>query len=149
MGTLTDDLERLAGTAPAGAAPPDLWHRGVRRARRRRAAAGLAGAVAVVAVVAVSTAGPDLLRTDDPPAGRVDQRHLPSRVYPPDRDAPGTAEDGPIGPVAALGAALRAGPAEHPGAMDDPPQEGITFTEHWQLFGVSAIDGTTRWIDLP
>jgi hypothetical protein len=103
----------------------------------------------VVAVVAASMAGPGLLRTDDPPAGRIDERHLPDRVYPPDRDAPGTDDDGPIGPVAALGAAMRAGPAEHPGAMDDPPQEGITFTEHWQLFGVSAIDGTSRWIDLP
>ncbi len=148
MGTITDDLERLAGTAPAGSPPPDLWQRGRRRLRRRRAA-GLAGAAAVVAVVAASTVGPGLLRTDSPPAADLQDRHLPDRVYVPDRDAPGTDEDGPIGPVAALGAALRNGPAEHPGAMDDPPQEGITYDEHWQLFGVSAVDGTSRWIDLP
>lgn len=136
MGTLHDRLEDLAATAPAGdGAPGDLWARGVRRGRAR-----LAGTVAVlVAVVALVAATTVLVRTDRtehlPADVPFEELHLPKVV-----NAPGTwsGDEGPDGPLAALGLALRTRP------------EGLSGKRrNNELFGVSAVNGTAAWIDLP
>lgn len=150
MGQLVDDLQRLAGTAPVGSPPPDLWRQGVRRARRRRGATGVA-VLALVALVGVGGLVPDLTRSDQPPVAEVEDRHLPEQVIAPDPDAPGTDADGPVGALAAVSVARRSGEAEHLGGMNLPPEPGATTdrAEHWAVFGVSAVDGTARWVDLP
>src|SRR5690349_6756100 len=146
MSTLHDDLDRLAGTTPAGPPPPDLWQRGRRRVVRRRLAALGAGAAAVAVVAAGLTAGPTLTRSDAPPVASVQDRHLPRQLWAPDPDSRGTDQLGPLGPVAVLGTAWRNGAPRHrgPGEGGDRP-----ITTYQALFGISAVDGTTRWIDLP
>ncbi len=136
MRTLHDRLEDLAAGAPAGdAAPGDLWARGIRRQRTRRVAAAAAMA-AVVALVAGTTA---LVRTDAPgplPADvPFEELRLPKVVH-----APGTWSDaeGPDGPLAALGIALRTRP------------EGLSGErQHLEVFGVSAVHGRAAWLPLP
>ena len=136
MNRLHDRLEDLAAAAPRGeAAPGELWSRGVRRKRARRAAAA-AALVAVVALVAGTAA---LVRTDQreplPADVPFEDLHLPEVV-----NTPGTwsDEEGPDGPLAALGLALRTRP------------EGLTGErQSLELFGVSAVDGRASWIDLP
>lgn len=136
MSSLEDRLDDLAGDAPYDGVPPaDLWDRGVRRARARRAGA-LASVVAVVALVAGATT---LGRTGPPeplPAEVPFERlHLPATV-----NTPGTwsDEEGPAGPLAALGIALRTRPQ---GLLDERQSVAI--------FGVSAVDGQARWVDPP
>lgn len=136
MSTLHDRLEELAAAAPdGGPTPADLWERGVRRGRARRAAA-VAAAVAVVALVAGTTA---LVRQQHPtplPAGTPARSlHLPEVV-----NAPGTWSDdeGPDGPLAALGLSLRTTP------------RGLTGErQSLEIFGVSAVDGRLAWVELP
>lgn len=137
MTTLHDRLEDLAAAAPAGGgAAGDLWDRGVRRARVRRVGAVGAVVAAVALVAGVTAVG---LRGQETPPEPADvpfeDRHLPTVV-----NAPGTwsDEEGPDGPLAAVGIAPRTRPL---GPTD----------ERWglQLFGVSAVDGRSEWIDLP
>lgn len=136
MTTLHDRLEDLAAAAPAsGAAPGDLWERGVRRGRARRAGVVVAAAAAVALIAGVATL-PDGERTDPQPAEvPFEDLHLPEAV-----NAPGTWSDaeGPEGPLAAVGLALRTRP------------EGLWGERlEIEMFGVSAVDGRSEWIDLP
>jgi hypothetical protein len=133
---LHDRLDDLAADAPAGnAAPGELWARGVRRNRVRRVG-GVAAVVAAVALVVgtstfVRIEGSGPLPADAPFA----ELRLPEVVH-----APGTWSDdeGPDGPLAALGVAFRSRP------------EGLTDErQHLEMFGVSAVDGSAAWIDLP
>lgn len=137
MSTLQDRLEDLATAAPSGgAAPGDLWERGVRRGRARRAGAvaAVAATVALVAGATVVLGNPD--RGEPQPADvPFEELHLPEVVH-----APGTwsDEEGPDGPLAAVGIAPRTTP------------EGLTGERGGlELFGVSAVDGRSQWLDLP
>ena len=139
--TLHDRLADLAREAPAGSADPGLWDAGVRRHRRRRAAALAAGAavVALIGGVGVSVGlGSDIDRSVPPADVPFGELHLPRTVYPPSEWANGTAETGPPGPLAAVSIAARSEP------------EGWTGVRRGTaVFGVSAVDGTTVFLDLP
>ncbi|CAI9413410.1 WD40 repeat domain-containing protein [Nocardioides sp. T2.26MG-1] len=138
--SLHDRLAALADTAPSGAPGPDLWEAGMRRHRRRRA-----GATAVVAATVVLLTGLGVVLPPwgggerplpaDVPFGEL---HLPRTVYPPSEWAPGTDEAGPPGPLAAVGRATRS------------RRVGLTGASRGgQPYGVSAVDGTVRFLDLP
>lgn len=136
MSTQGDCVEDSAAAVPVGeAAPGEQRPRGGRRDSSSRAAT-VAVVVAAVALVVGATA---LLRTvpSEPLPADVPSEalHLPKVV-----NAPGTWSDdeGPTGPLAALGLALRTKP------------EGLTGErQQLQLFGVSAVDGRAAWINLP
>lgn len=133
---LRDELTRLAETTPPAIAPPDLWHRGVRRQRRVRALTGLAAAAAVVVAMGVSTFGIDALRADPPqPAKGERVGAVPDRLETPSRWLPTTSERGPIGPLAVI-----AGAEEATGWFDGSTN-GVV--------GVSATTGTYRFLDPP
>lgn len=135
MSTLHDRLEDYAATAPDGeVAPGELWDRGVRRGRAWRAAA-TAAAVAVLVVLSGTITLFDAEREAPPADAPFEELRLPEVVH-----TPGTWSDqeGPDGPLAALGLALRT----HP--------EGLTGErQSLEVFGVSAVDGRSRWIELP
>ncbi len=134
---LRDRLADLAEDAPTTVGTGrDLWRRGVRR-RRGRAAAGVGVAAAVVALVGVGL--PDVRAPEPAPADTpFCDLHLPRTVLAPDPWTEGTAEAGPPGPLAAVGYAQRNLPA---GAFD--------VRQVQALFGVSAVDGSTVFLDLP
>ncbi|NYI47083.1 hypothetical protein BJ993_004163 [Nocardioides aromaticivorans] len=136
MSTLHDQLADLADAAPTGGPVPGLWQQGVRRQRRRRNAR--LGAVAAAVVVVAALAG--LLRTTAPeepepvqvPFGEL---HLPRMVYPPDPWAESTTTPGPL---AAIGTASKFEPTGIRGHV-----------ESFAAFGVSAVDGSAVFLDLP
>lgn len=134
---LRDRLADLAEDAPTTVGTGrDLWRQGVRR-RRRRTAAGVGVAATVVALVGVGL--PDVRTPEPAPAdSSFSELHLPRTVYAPDPWTEGTAEAGPPGPLAAIGYAQR-NLAE--GVLD--------VREVFTLFGVSAVDGRTVFLDLP
>ena len=131
---LRDRLHDLADDAPRGGlSAPDVWRRGVRRQRRRQVGtvAGAAAAVALVAglVTVVPTAERPL------PADTRGELGIPSEVRAPD---PWSEPTRTPGPLAAISADLRRTP------------EGLTGSrETMTLFGVSAVDGVARFLDLP
>jgi WD40-like Beta Propeller Repeat len=103
----------------------------------RKGAGKPAAAVAALVAVVAGTTGP--VRAEAAGSGPADvpstKLHLPKVV-----NTPGTwsGDEGPDGPLAALGLALRTSP------------EGLSGQrQHLQLFGVSAVDGRARWIRLP
>ncbi len=111
---------------PPGQAPPS---------RASRAAVLLAVSVAVFLIL-TTTSLPGAGSPDPAPAGTTSDRpHLPTRV-----DAPGawSHAEGPDGPLAALGIALRTW------------TDGlIGQRQTLELFGVSAVDGGAAWVELP
>lgn len=127
---LSDRLGDLASSAvPASGAPPaDLWRRGRRRARRRTALA-VAGAVAA-AMALGGVVGMARLPSMEPaaPTGRVE---LPSRIFEPSGWLP--TATGPTGPLVAVV------PAEDRSWTGGSPG----------LVGVSAVDQSYRFLDLP
>ena len=132
---LRDALHDLADDGRPGAGPPpDLWARGVRRVRRRRAAGGL---VAVVLAVVVGGAGSltwQQLVERPEPAGQEQQGAIPNRLETPSRWTPGTDDQGPPGPLAALAGAERAVGA---------------FSTGTGIVAISATTGAYRFLDLP
>jgi hypothetical protein len=143
MTTLHDRLDDLADTVDVAqqGSDLDLWTLGRMQHRRRQAGAVLAGAAALVLAVGlgVLVGLPSSTDRTTPPADvPFGELHLPRTVYAPSAWAPGTDEAGPLGPVAAIGTATRAYP------------EGLTGEREQQsVFGVSAVDGSVRWLDLP
>jgi hypothetical protein len=121
-------------TVPVGGLAPGVGPDRSRRLSRR--AAVVAAAAAVVALAVGGPAVLKALRPAPPPADSPSEAlHLPTVV-----NAPGTWSDdeGPDGPLAALGIAMRTRP------------EGLTGErQQLQLFGVSAVDGRSAWVDLP
>lgn len=139
--TLHDRLADLSTDAPPGGPVPGLWETGVRRHRRRRAGVLGAVAAAVALVVGVGLAlGLDAgSERSLPPTGvPFDDLHLPRTVYPPSRWAEGTDDAGPPGPLAALSMAAR-----------DLPTGWTGVRRTSAPFGVSAVDGSVRFLDLP
>lgn len=138
---LQQRLADLAGDAPRSldVHGGDVWRAGVRRQRRRRAGA-VTSTVAAAAVVVggIGLVGPVEHRTPSPAEVPASELHLPRTLYAPDPWAPGTDETGPPGPLAAVGYARR----NHPEGLFDRRQV-------LDLFGVSAADGSTVFLDLP
>lgn len=142
--SLHDRLADLANvvdhTAKPGDEASDLWEAGRRRHRRRRAQAlaATAAAVAVLAGGGLALGLPDRGGEPTPADVPFEQLHLPRTVHAPSPWAGGTAETGPPGPLAALSIASRNEP------------EGWTGVRHGQgVFGVSAVDGSAVFLDLP
>lgn len=137
MSTDTDlraRLRDLADDAPrAGLVGEELWHTGVRRQRLRRAGAVGASAIAVVLVVALTS----VLRfpTEPPVTDGPAELGIPRMVVPPDPWSEPVAAPGPLAAVSS--AILR------------EPNGLFGSRERLQLFGVSAVDGVARFLDLP
>lgn len=130
---LHERLASLADDAPRQLAADGLWQRGRRRQRIRQ------GIVAGVAVL-VALGGVGLVqglpgeKPDTAPIVEKDgSGHLPKHVYLPGRWSKGTADEGPIGPLAVLDFA--------------PAGEGAG--DRGGVYGVSAADGTVRYLDIP
>ncbi|MEO5711572.1 MAG: hypothetical protein ABIQ59_17325 [Nocardioidaceae bacterium] len=128
-------LDRLAQDAPTGVPPSDLWQRGVRR-RRRRLAGGAAASVLAVLVGGglagmVVALGPTPVVA--PAAGDADA--IPDRIVEPDPRTPGTDANGAPGRLAVVAGASRVA--------------GFLGTSSDGLVGISAADGTYRFLDLP
>jgi len=127
-------LRDLADAAPhAGLAGDDLWRTGVRRQRLRRAVTVAGTAVAVAVVVGLTS----VLRfpTALPPTEGPAELGIPRVVLPPDPWSEPTATPGPL---TAVSVALRSEPV------------GLTETrDPLQLFGISAVDGVARFLDVP
>jgi MYXO-CTERM domain-containing protein len=91
--------------------------------------------VVVLALIGVTAALRTIRSEAVPAAGASAAPHLPEVV-----NAPGTWSDDedPVGPLAALGIAMRTKP------------QGLTGErQQLHLFGVSAVDGRSAWLDLP
>ncbi len=137
MNTDTDlraRLRDLADDAPrAGLSGDELWRTGVRRQRLRHAASVTVAAVAVAVVVALTSVVrfPNAL----PPTQGPAELGLPRLVQPPDPWSEPTADPGPL---AAISVANRTEPRGLTGSRD-----------RLQVFGVSAVDGVSRFLDLP
>ena len=131
---LRDRLHDLADNAPRGGlSAPDVWHHGVRRQRLRRGATVGAAAAVVALVAGLATMLPTT--TPVPPAEAPATLGIPRVVVAPDPWAEPTATPGPLAVVAAT-------------ARRTP--DGLVGTrEPMTLFGVSAVDGTSRFLDLP
>lgn len=83
--------------------------------------------------------GAILQRLDEPPAPVTpppSDLHLPDRIHKPDPWSQGTGDLGEIGPLAAIGSAER---LRASGWSDE--------VESYALYGVSAVDGTVRFLD--
>jgi hypothetical protein len=132
---LAETTDEVAGTLPAPGAH-DLWTRG-RRARRRRIASSVLVAGATLALVAavVPTVTEQLRSTPAPASHDEADLAVPDRIWTPSSWAPEAGADDPPGPLALTGLAPRRSPWV------------VTRSEAW--FGVSAVDQTYRWLDLP
>ena len=130
---VADRLERLAAHAPSGNVDPDaLWVRGRRRQRGQRAFV-VAGCLALLVCVGGAVAAPVLRVVDRPTAVAPDdaRRVLPDVFRTPGKWEP-TFPAAP-GPLVAVGSAPRGG-----WGRDTP-----------SLWGVSALTGESRFLDLP
>ena len=128
-----DDHAAAVGATPSA---HDLWQWG-RRARRQRVAASVVVVAGVVALLgAVVPIVGDQLRTSPVPASYdEDALAVPDRLWTPSTFAPTADEDHPPGPLAVVGSTER--------------RDGIFVTTTPAWFGVSAVDQTYRWLDLP
>jgi hypothetical protein len=132
---LAEATDEAADSLPAPGAH-DLWTRG-RRARRRRIASSVVVAGAVLALVGgVAPTVTEQLATTPAPAS-YDETDLavPDRIWTPSSWTPEAGADDPPGPLALVGL----GPRRSPWL--------VTRSQAW--FGVSAVDQTYRWLDLP
>lgn len=135
---LFHDLADDAGEAPRSLAAPavrDLWTRG-RRARRRRIAGSVLAASAVLAIVgAIPVVGGELSTTPAP--ATYDERDLavPDRLWAPSSWLSDADEEHPPGPLSVVARAERRSPGL------------LSSQEQW--FGISAVDQSYHWLDLP
>jgi hypothetical protein len=135
MTTLHDRLADLAEDAPLTSPPPDLWRHGKRLARRRRLAASAAAVAAVAGLAAGTGAVSTLVQTRQAvPADQAGTPALPDRIWTASSWLPHGSERGAGGPLAAVYEDLRT-------VWDDGSQR--------DLLGVSAVDQSYRWLDLP
>jgi hypothetical protein len=144
MTALHDRLDHVTDLVGSGHPVPEpelLWRRGHRWRARRRAGAGLVVGSAlglVVGLAAVVGLPSSEDRTVPPADVPFEQLHLPRTVHPPSPWAAGSAESGAPGPLAAIGQATR---LQRDGLTGERESAGV--------YGVSAVDGSVRWLDLP
>lgn len=132
-------LREIAAEAPPTLSAGDLWERGVRRQRARRAAAVLVAVVVLAASGGLGLHVADGLRGATPgPASPTRTGHLPDAILAPAPWSKGTSESGEVGPLAVLGSSDR---KRTQGLFGMVAYEG--------MYGVSAIDGTARFLDIP
>ncbi|HSE07673.1 MAG TPA: hypothetical protein VLB29_03320 [Nocardioidaceae bacterium] len=125
-----------ADLAPDAPPPHDLWRRG-RRRRRQRVVSSVLVASAVLAVLGAVVPGVGgQLRTTPAPAS-YDEADLavPDRIWAPGRWRPTADDEHPPGPLAVVASAERRGV--------------WPFRKEHRLFGVSAVDQSYSWLDLP
>lgn len=136
---LRDRLVDLAEEAPATvAAGRDLWRAGERRHRRRRVAAVATTTAVLLAVGLLGSLRPLETPSPDPAEAPASDLHLPRTVHAPDSWTESTREAGPPGPLAVVSLAHRSLP------------DGLTGTRQTlEPFGVSALDGSAVFLDLP
>lgn len=130
---VVDRLERLAAHAPAGGIDPDaLWVRG-RRRQRGQWALVVVGCLALLVCVGGAVAAPVLRLVDRPVAVAPDsaRRVLPDVFRTPGKWEP--AFPAAPGPLVAVGRAPRGGWGRDTSS----------------LWGVSALTGESRFLDLP
>ena len=138
----TDLRDRMAGAAdeaPRTLSAGDLWAKGKARHSRRRVQ-GVLVAAALVAVVGglVSLVGPFGGADPQPAKVSISDMHLPRTVYPPSPWSQATDVTGPPGRLAAVAMGRRLQP------------KGLTGSrESFAVYGVSAVDGTARFLDIP
>jgi len=140
---MNTDLERrlrdLAAQAPPSLPVDGLWGRGVRRRRTRRLA-GVAGSVVVLMAIAGGVQVGRSLVNDEalPAAPATGTGHLPRTIPVPAPWSEGTEKAGELGALSVLGYA------------DRKRAKGLTGMVAYEgLYGISAVDGTARFLDLP
>lgn len=136
MTTLHDQLADLADAAPPGGPVTGLWQQGARRQRRRRAARlGAAAAAVMVVATLAAVLRPVVAEEPEPVQAPFGELHLPRAVHAPDPWAHSTARPGRL---AVVGLATEYDPAGIRGHV-----------ERLSAFGVSAVDGSAVFLDLP
>ena len=137
---LRESLRDLAEDAPVVSPDADTWAL-AQRSRRRRLAGGIAAGTAGVLVVVAAAAGmvvPSLRQGSDTtgqPTYDASQLALPTQISQPSPWESGTADAGPLGPIAVLG--------------EDLGRHTSWFHTAGSYYGISAADGTYRYLDLP
>lgn len=136
---LRERLGDLADQVPTTSPPADLWDRGRRYGRRRTLTqVVVASCCLLLLAVGVSTAWHGFSKPDVAPANVDTPGHLPDRIFTPSPWTPGTDVAGPPGRLAAI----------HPSTRR--VAEGwIGSREYVGIVGVSATDGSSRFLDLP
>jgi hypothetical protein len=132
---LHQQLADLAGAAPTPApgGAAELWSAGKRRHRRRTAAGVLAAAALFAGMGSIGVALPGDVSTADPAAvAPSGASRLPDHLYAPSQWLKGTADVGPIGPLAVVIGGQFRHETDAPG-----------------LVGVSAVTGEYAFLDLP
>lgn len=142
---MTTDLGRrlhdLAIEAPPSLPAEGLWERGVRRHRSRRAAAvGATFAVVAAVIGGFALQAADDVRGDGAPpvVSTVEVGHLPRTIHEPSPWSEGTKDAGELGALSVLGSADRKRPKGLAGMV-----------AYSSMYGISAADGTARFLDLP
>lgn len=129
---VVEHLHRLVARAPTGSLDPDaLWTRGRRQQRRRGMA--VAACVSVLAGLGAAGAAP-LVRLIDPPVATAPEGAgmvLPDAIRTPGRWEPAFSHA--PGPLSAVGRGVRGG----------------WGNDRASLWGVSALTGESRFVDLP
>jgi len=128
-----DDVSVPPG-APTGT--HDLWRRG-RRARRRRVASSVlvAGAALALLGAVLPVVGGQLGTTPAPASYDENDLAVPDQIWAPSSWAPTADAEDPPGPLAMVASAPRRG--------------AWPFSREHQWFGVSAVDQSYSWLDLP
>lgn len=130
-----DLAEQAPDLADLAAAGPQTWR--VARQARRRLVGAVACIVAVMLVGGLAIAVGLSRSSAQPVAPPYDVKDLaiPNQVWTPGPWTPGTANAGPIGPLALVGSA--------------PRRTSWFHLDSDALFGVSAVTGSYRFLDLP
>jgi hypothetical protein len=136
---LRERLTELADQAPSAVRErADLWQAGVRRRRRQRAAAVASVVATVLMVGGLGTHQLAGLPAPMPADAPESELHLPRSVHAPHPWTRGTDDTGPPGRLAAVSMATR---HEADGLIG--ARQVLT------PFGVSAVDGSSVFLDLP
>lgn len=136
---LHEAFERLADRAPGVDASPRAairtWETAARQRRRSIAVTSLVTVLVLVCAGAIGWAASALQQPVPAPASGTVAPAIPNALYQPSPWVQSTADSGPIGPLALLDEA--------------PHQTSWTHVDNYALFGVSALTGAYRFIDLP
>lgn len=133
---LAESADHVSAPRGAPAGTHDLWRRG-RRARRRRVASSVlvAGAVMALLGAVLPVVGGQLRTTPAPASYDETDLAVPDQIWAPSSWAPTADEEDPPGPLAMVASA---------------PRRGLwPFSREHQWFGVSAVDQSYSWLDLP